>query len=124
MSKSTEVQKTIWKPKKLIRIGSKSHTDPENHIETLEGDRDKEQVHKGPENHVETPEGNGDMSKSKDIQKAICKPQEVETVTDKFSEVPKTIYKYKVVLAEIGNPAANSGSGTGYILEIISGKGK
>ena len=49
MSKSKEVQKTIWRPQKVIRI----------------------------------------MSKSRDIQKAMCKPQEVEIVEENFSEVQK-----------------------------------
>ena len=35
------------------------------------------------------------MSKSRDIQKATCKPQEVETVADKLQEVLQTIYKHK-----------------------------
>ena len=62
------------------------------------------------------------MSKSRDILKATCKAQEVETVADKFQEMLQTIYKHKEVMAEIGIPAANSGSGTEYILEIISGQ--
>ena len=62
------------------------------------------------------------MSKSRDIQKATCKPHEVETVADKFQEVIETIYKQKEVLAEIRIPADNSGSGTKYILKMISGQ--
>ena len=62
------------------------------------------------------------MSKSRDIQKATCKSQEVETAADKFQEVLQTVYKHKDMLAEIGIPAANSGSGTEYILEMISGQ--
>ena len=62
------------------------------------------------------------MSNSGDIQEAICKPQEVETVADKFLEMLQTIYKHKEVLAEIGRPAVNPGSGTEYILEMISGQ--
>ena len=62
------------------------------------------------------------MSKSRDIQKAICKPQEVETVADKFQEVLQTGYKHKEGLEGIGIPAANFGSGTEYILEMISGQ--
>ena len=34
----------------------------------------------------------------------------------------QTISKHKEVLSEIGSPAANSGSGTKYILEMISGQ--
>ena len=56
---------------------------PENHIGTSEGGMDKEQVHGAPENYIETPEGNRDEEQV-NIQKAICKPQEVETVADKF----------------------------------------
>ena len=64
------------------------------------------------------------MRKSRDIQKTIYKPQEVETVADKFSEVLQTIYKHKEVFAEIGIPTANSSSGTEYIIEMTSGQGK
>ena len=62
------------------------------------------------------------MNKSRDIQKATCKPQEVETVADKFQEVLQAIYKHTEVLVEIGIPAANFGSGTEYILQMISGQ--
>ena len=62
------------------------------------------------------------MSKSRDMQKATFKPQEVETVADKFQEVLQTVYKQKEVLEEIGIPSAISGSGTEYILEMISGQ--
>ena len=81
-SKSTGVQKTVWRSHMVIGI----------------------------------------MTKSIDIQKAKYKPQEIETVGDKVSEVLQTIYKHKEVLAEIGIPAANSGSGTKYILEMILGQ--
>ena len=64
----------------------------------------------------------GIMTKSRDNQKATCKPQEVETVADKFHKVLQIVYNHKEVLAEIGIPAANSGSGTKYILEMISGQ--
>ena len=70
---------------------------------------------------METPEGDRDHEHIQRHPESTCKPQEVETVADKFQEVLQTIYKHKV-LAEIGTHAANPGSGTKYILEMISGQ--
>ena len=102
-SNSAGVRKTILRPQKMIGMGSKSA---------------------GAQKTVWRPQKViGMRSKSRDTQKAICMPQEVETVADKFSEVLQAIYKHKEVLAEIGSPAANSGSGTEYIQEVISDQG-